>query len=228
MSPSPARLAGRARRFRPTLALAAGGLLLTGLPAVAGQTGACPLITDVAGDQSLTGDPARPDTTAGARALDIRSADLAGDARHVVVTIRVTDIGDRDTAPVGHYYALTFQTETKGFTVSADLSADGNDFMITSGDLVNGEAPSQSWLADVAGTVDLRHNALRMTIPRKLLNQNGAGGWITHLTAEAGRQFQNMKVSTAGVSIGHGGLIPIEDTAATTHRYRVGDPGCGS
>ncbi len=205
-------------------------MALSAVPAHADDTPGpgCPTITDPEGDQGIVqGGNVPPDTSPGAQALDLRSVSVGSTRDDLVVTIRVTDINDREPVYMGHIYTFWFAKESTRYAVIADLSSDGNDFYLATGPIdASGNGTAMTNVADIQGTPQPGSNSVRMTVPLALLRRIGATGRVTQLEALAGRQAQSVKVSGRVLFAGHGGLILTEDTATTPHSYRLGTRGC--
>jgi hypothetical protein len=206
--------------------LCAGAALQT--PALASTPGPCPFIVDAAGDQTpMLGQTTSPDTTPGATALDLRSADITADERDLSVVIRVTNLRDVEAVYVGHVYNFYFRTEGQQFALTANLSNDGNTFRIAAGPVTSGDnATAMGELGNIKGVVDAVQNEIRMTVPRALLRRNGAVGGVTGLKVYAGRELQTTELKGPVVYAGHIGVVNNEDEAISTRSYRIGRRGC--
>lgn len=212
----------------------AGTALFTGLlgglthSASAASGGPCPFISDIANDQTaMPGYTTATDTTPGATALDLRSADITADAKNLSVVIRVTNLRDTEPVYAGHVYSFYFDAEAQKFSISANLSSDGNDFTVSAGPRsADGKAVSMSILADIKGIADLGRNEIRMTVPRTLLSKNGAVGGVTGLSVYAAREAQTSKVHGPVLYAEHVGFVNSEDIASTDRAYRIGARGC--
>ncbi len=204
-----------------------GAAVVAGVPAQArsGIPSACPTFTDPEGDQGVDqGGKGPRDTSPGAKALDLRTVAVGSTRDSLVVTIRVTDLSDREPVYLGHSYSVDFHTETTRYELTADLSSDGNDYTLASGPFDASGSGSLSTVGDISGTPEPSRNSLRMTVPLALLRRAGAEGWVTGLVATAGREIQT--INGTGAQLGHTGGVLIEDTATTTHSYRIGTRGC--
>ncbi|MDP9164691.1 MAG: hypothetical protein M3O32_01250 [Actinomycetota bacterium] len=209
------------RRVRALLA-AASVVVFGAVPAHAagGRGPSCPTIPEES-DQGSMLVGGSPDGLPGSKALDLRSASVGTVGGDLVVSIRVTDLADPDPGAAGHIYTFEFSKETARFALTADLARDGNDFTLSAGD-----DRSVTQVAQIRGLPDLASNSVRMSVPLALLRRIGATGTVTGLKATTFRALQSVKVDDPVFNVPHYGVNVGEDTATSSHPYRIGTRGC--
>jgi hypothetical protein len=191
--------------------------------ALAGTMLAAPL--DPAGD---TG-PAAPGSDM--KQYDLRSADIATDARQLTVAIRLAGLSAEDTkAFVGRVYEFDFAANGNTFELIGALLTGGTDFeaYVVSHD-VNGSGRTGDGLGQISGVVDVAHRQLRMTAPLRLFAPyaNFRQTAIDHLDVTSA-QAQGEWVATppdGQVTVSQSNAVVV-DEATSSARYVPGQRSC--
>jgi hypothetical protein len=190
-------------------------------PSLAGTSGSCMLIRDVAGDArdqdhgTYIG-PNEPD-------LDIVSADIASDARSVTTVVRVQHLGTAlEAGGRRNLYRFFFQLGNRHeYVVTlAHRGIDGEQFGVIvpseGGNVTATELPA-------TGVFDVAHNEVRVTIPLMQASGNHIvrpQTYFSHLVADTYRG-----VGTGPEALGVTAATSL-DYADTTARYLAGSSSC--
>ena len=205
-------------------------LALVGGPALGAPRRACNLVTDPIGDGSFWGQ-VPPGTPAYPTSLDIISADIASDAKHVTAVIRVDRLQTTETgSPTGIAYAFHVAVNKQRFELNASRTT-GSDPRFTMwgrieyvGDENNGAA-SYGFIGLIDGIFDEDLSEIRMTAPIKNFTPKVKPGarfddlrlWSYY---EAGYSSPTENRRPFG-STGHSA-----DAAESTATYAAGSPSC--
>jgi hypothetical protein len=207
-------------------------------PAVATPTRVCNLVTDARGDAAVV--PGVPDPAdLVAAPLDIVSADIASNARHVTVAIRVADLGQASLlaaqhaslAGEGRMYSFRFDVEggvTWVFSAGLDAAAPPSAVYGSASigrSLGGADAFGNGWGSGFSNdasvpasvVVDVPHDQLRITITQKQARELGKlpsriGSFVV-TTYRSGR--------AAPVNTGY-----QHDYARGSRFYRLGQASC--
>lgn len=204
------------RSSRPAVFLALAGVVLSAGVASAltpkpTPKPVCNLIVDKAGDASVLG----PDPSDAS--LDILSADVASNAKHLTAVLRVRNLSASSLAATGRNYYVQFSTPTakNPIYLSYETTPYGNYSSWGALERGAGGVGSYTYEGDATATVNKAKNEIRVTVPiGKLaaLARLKPGAKITKLHAN----------TSAGFVV----LVSDVDEADSTKTYIAGAPSC--
>jgi len=215
--------------MRNPVLVAAVLLLAASVPGAAESAPSCHLVVDPVGDDHLIEEAGSSPASVGS--LDITSADVASDDRHVTAVIRLRSLTTVEPgAASGANYRVGFVVDDARFSMLAGRTADGTTrFWVSVSETVGGVSAGRI-LAYVDGVFDEDASEVRITSRRQVFGEVAriaAGTELARLTAESQR--------TAGVA-----ALPVSpfpnpygftvsngaDEARSDASYAAGSPSC--
>jgi hypothetical protein len=185
----------------------------------------CNLITDPSGDVM----PSAPGVDNGD--YDIRSADVASDAKHVTAVIRLSSLAPEDTAsPAARDYEFDFVANGHGFGLLASLLTGGASFEAVVYDRTTPGGRTGSDLGEIAGVIDTARHEIRITAPLSLFAPYASfkQTYLDQLTVGSARAVGQDGTTTPDgrVSIGAQSTAVVVDDASSKARYTPGARSC--
>jgi hypothetical protein len=214
----------RTTRILTTAAVAA-GVLAAPLAHAATPKPVCDLVTDPSGDVI----PSTPGVDNGD--YDIRSADVATDARKLTAVIRLSSLAPEDTAsPAARDYEFDFVANGHAFGLEANLLTGGVNFEAVVYDTTAAGSRSGTDLGAVTGVVDAKHHEIRITAPLSLFAPYASfkQTYVDQLAASSARAVgQDGVTSPDGrVAVGAQSTALVVDDASSNARYTPGQRSC--
>jgi hypothetical protein len=173
----------------------------------------CKLVTDAAGDASLTTAAVIPPNEAG---LDITSADIAANAKVITGVLRLADLAEPATAPFGYSAVLFFNVPTSDNPLyfryaTSPLLGTTAEFGWDNPAADGGLTP----LGDAAVVVDQAKKEIRMSAPLK--------GFADQASIKLGTKVTSLTANTSRDLVA---LLVYADLAEGSKSYVVGQPSC--
>lgn len=177
----------------------------------------CNLMVDPAGDASFLG--AAPND----RSLDIRSADVATDAKTLTGVLRLDAFSAVSPgSPLGRGYYVQFNVPGASFPIYLNLQITPDLTRYTWGTLETLPNGSGRYVrkGDATGVVDGAANELRVSVPLSAL--------ATVTRIKPGTKLSALTATTTSVigTSASGGLVATVDTAESSKSYITGSPSC--
>jgi hypothetical protein len=203
--------------FRPVVCLAAAASLAAAGTAVAATKPkpkpVCKLVTDAAGDASLSTAAPIPPNEPG---LDITSADIAANAKVLTAVFRLASLETPSTAPFGYSAVMYFNVPTSDNALyfrygNSPLTGPVAEFGWDNPAADGGLTP----LGDAAVVVDQAKKEVRMSAPLK--------GFVDQATIKLGTKITGLTVNTSRDLVA---LLVYADLAESAKSYVVGQPSC--
>jgi hypothetical protein len=203
--------------FRPvTCVVAAAALVAAGTATAATKPKpkpVCKLVTDAAGDASLSTAAPIPPNEAG---LDITSADVAANAKVLTAVLRLASLETPATAPLGYSAVLYFNVPTSdnalyfrygNSPVTGPVAEFGWDNPAPDGGLTSLGTPGV--------VVDRKKKEIRLSAPLK--------GFADQATIKLGTKITGLTANTSRDLVA---LLVYADLAESAKSYVVGQPSC--
>jgi hypothetical protein len=210
---------------RIAIALAVGtGLLLAPASFAATPRPACDLVSDPSGDVM----PSPPGVDSGD--YDVRSADIATDAKRLTAVIRLTSLAPEDPASaVARDYEFDFVANGHGFGLLANLVTGGASFNAVVFDRTTPGGRTGTDLGQVTGVIDTARHEIRMTAPLRLFAPYASfkQTYVDQLEVTSARAAGHGGTSVADkVFVGSQSVAYVVDDASSNARYSPGGRSC--
>ena len=193
----------------------------------------CNLVNDGTGDTFAV--RAQDGTPAGAvgpqeAAFDIKTADVAADAKNITAVIRVAKLGSPATSPQGRGYAFDFLLPTsdmQGSLRAVFINGQAPYFEATYKDPSVPNSPS-TFLATVTGFVDEKKNEIHITAPVSVFSELGAikAGTLITPAGDAATSGRAVPPSPGMAGMPVATRYAFADVATDSKPFRVGTPSC--
>jgi hypothetical protein len=186
---------------------------------------ACNLVTDPSGDVMLSG----PGVDNGD--YDVRSGDIATDARRLTAVIRLSSLAPEDAAsPAARDYEFDFVANGHGFGLMASLLTGGASYEAVVYDRTTPGGRTGTDLGEVSGVIDTVHHEIRITAPLSLFAPYASfkQTYLDQLTVGSARAVGHDATTTPDgrVSIGSQSTAVVVDDATSKARYAPGGRSC--
>lgn len=214
------RLSATRRAAVATMTVAA-ALAVPSVSSVQAAGPVCRLLTDPAGDQSFFGAAPAGDVSGGD--LDVLSADVAADSRHLVVAIRLASFRRYDpTSPHGRRYEVSFTVDNVRYTMTGLVTLQAATAWVTSDD--GRGFPATLSLDPEAAEIRMHAQVGRFGTPSL-----ARGRLVRSLSVES-KLYTGVYLSETNgpvvLWVGEAGWgLPV-DEASTSRTYRGGSPTC--
>lgn len=185
----------------------------------------CDLVTDPSGDVMLSA----PGVDNGD--YDIRSADVATDARRVTAVIRLSSLAPEDAmSPAARDYEFDFTANGHSFGLMASLLTGGASFEAVVYAVSPAGGRTGTDLGAISGVVDTTRHEVRMTAPLSLFAPYASfkQTYLEQLTVGSARAVgQNGTTTPDGrVTVGPQSTAMVVDDASSSARYTPGARSC--
>jgi hypothetical protein len=208
-------------RVVPSLVAVAAGLLGTATAAATPGAVACRIVSDPAGDATLTSH--QPVSTPDDAPLDVLSADLASGSRNVTIVVRVAGLGTAvEAGPRLDQWVVYFTFRDHGFAATAARAVDGEQFWVA-GDFPEKEAaPGFTATVPVGGSFDPATNEIRIVLPRDLIGHTRSGDKVSRISVDTLTGVGTLATQSTGAYAGR----TVDRTQQPGPTTSIGAPSC--